>query len=263
MAVCYYPHSSDMWLKNLFWQVKYGRKQIFTTFLWKQTICAMVRSNSMSDTSRNRCSAKKKKKKDSPYFQPLRIQLVVDGSGTEVEFGSDAETSKETAKATRGQMKKLERNLVISSVTRWWKKIQIRKHTSAENYVVKVFWPVKESFFSLSEVIILFTVKEMYYPKLRGKTVTELGTMFCERGCPRLRYVRVLMPFLSGRSFLPVAEPATESRSVPAPSKTGSPSHFPSIWPWMIHAVLLVYFSWQQSSYSGAFTLYKEETREE
>lgn len=53
-------------------------------------------------------------------------------------------------------------------------------------------------------------------------------------------------PFLSGRS-LPVAEPATESRSVLALGKTGSPSHFPSVWPWMIHTVLLVCLGWQQS----------------
>lgn len=53
-------------------------------------------------------------------------------------------------------------------------------------------------------------------------------------------------PFLSGRS-LPVAKPATESRSVPALGKTGSPSHFPSVWPWMIHTVLLVCLGWQQS----------------
>lgn len=53
-------------------------------------------------------------------------------------------------------------------------------------------------------------------------------------------------PFLSGRS-LPVAEPATDSRSVLALGKTGSPSHFPSVWPWMIHTVLLVCLGWQQS----------------
>lgn len=52
----------------------------------------------------------------------------------------------------------------------------------------------------------------------------------------------------------PAAELGSDSETSPAPGEAGSPSHFPSIWPRMIHAVPLVYFGWQQTVCSEGFS---------
>ncbi len=105
-----------------------GKTNLFT-FLWgeMQTVFAVTRSNNMWSTFCNWCSAE-----NSMYHQPICIQLIVRAccglfplrAPAKVEFESDAATSKETFKATRGQTEKLEtfRNSVFSSITRWWKK---------------------------------------------------------------------------------------------------------------------------------------------
>lgn len=214
----------------------------------------MTRSNNIPNTSCHWCESKNK----------LCIQLVVGcslwGHQQRVEFGQG--TSMETVKATKGPTEKLDalKYVVFSSVT--CNKLENAHHEihvsrAAKESCRRTVW-IKMYMYCTYYLML----QGIYHQKLQGKICHRTGhnfqftkytqnrrhthMSFCNCVWPQYGFVHVLVLFLSGRSF-PVAEPATESRSVPAPGKTGSPSHFPSVWPWMIHTVLLVYFGWQPS----------------
>lgn len=166
----------------------------------------------------------------------LTVGCSLWGYRQEAEFGQE---TKETVKAVKGQREKLEtffsRTLIKKQIRKYWLLLLLNEWTAWMN------------------VIILSNIKKVDIQYRNGPTdlnthfrslnIHKTGgtlTSFCNYDGLQYGYIHVLVLFLSGRSF-PVAEPATESRSVPAPVKTGSPSHFPSIWPWMSHTVLLVY----------------------